>query len=275
MKMKKVMMMAVAASLFVAAPMVASKCASCAEKMAIRQSIEAALAAAALASQTSKHVDSLANAQAGEPCCASCAAGGQCEGTRCNCGKPNNPPKPGNDPKKTHGWVAADNNADNSSCCAQITKLECALNKLADNKCCQKVKDMVKEQGQAAEKCCRHIRHELNDIEDLIISQTDAAAVCCSTTEALILSQTAAAATCCSVTEALIMSQTAQAAVCCSITETNIGDPCATVVDILSLLNLPITVIDTIDTTCLDTITLLKSIYALVAQIFLCACGLP
>src|SRR5205085_5285559 len=123
--------------------------------------------------------------------------------------------------------------------------------------------------------------HDLDDIADLIISLTDTAAVCCSTTEALILSQTATAAVCCSVTEALILSQTATAAVCCSVTEalilsqtdrqaaccslteTLIGDPCATLVDILGILTLPPADITIIVTICLVTSSLLKSIYAL------------
>src|SRR5579863_6032100 len=112
---KKVMMMAVTASLFMAAPMVASKCASCAEKMAIKQSIkDAAAAAIAAGKPITKHIDSLEQAQEGEgPCCASCAEGGECEGKRCACGKP------GKEPKKAADWVAVDS-SDSASCCAKL-----------------------------------------------------------------------------------------------------------------------------------------------------------
>lgn len=85
--------------------------------------------------------------------------------------------------------------------------------------CCVATNQQVRCQGEDAEKCCKKLRHKIGDVEDqvfvieeLIISQTDAAAACCSVIEGLIISQTDAAATCCSVTGAQIAALNASVA---------------------------------------------------------------
>ena len=194
---KKALMMSVATIALTMSGLLLARCASCAEKMAIKQSIKEAMAAAVAASKPSgkkdQEIDTLEDVKASEeaqPCCTSCANGGPCDSAcdskRCGC--------PDNKSMRPDAWVAAEN-GDMSNCCAQVGKMECMLDALL--KIDEKINRRLKEQGRDAEKCCKHVRHELDEIEDLILSQTDEAAVCCSTTEALILSQTDAAATCC------------------------------------------------------------------------------
>jgi|GEM_PF-5268285 len=232
-----------------------ARCQSCAEKMAIKQSIKEALAAAAAKPSKKADVDSLEDVKNNNV-------------GKCPCS---------NDPKikAARESACADSNA--GSCSKeQLVAIECMIEQLSKNNawCCKKLNSRIKEQGEDSKKCCKHIRHELNEIEDLIISQSDAAATCCSATEALLLSQIVQTAICCSVTEALLTSQIDQQAACCSVIETNLGDPCSSsVVDILDLLEIPQEDITLINAACLDTLTLLKSIYALLTQIFLCTCG--
>ncbi len=113
---------------------------------------------------------------------------------------------------------------DENGACDLNDKLQALFN------CCVNTNQQVRHQGHEAEKCCKKLRHEIDEVEDqvedgfsvvesLILSQTDAAAACCSVTESLILTQIDAAAACCSVTNALIVSQIDQTAVCCSTTD--------------------------------------------------------
>jgi hypothetical protein len=276
MNIYKKMLLSLATVALVTSGSLFARCQTCAEKMAIKQSIKEALAASIAAGKPSankpskhKEIDTIEDVQS-EPCCASCATGGECDSKKCPC----------NDPRvRAERQSITDNNllsvTDET---AQLDEIQCLLEKLTKKSalCCRvihHIEEKVKEQGHDARRCCRHIRHELDDIEELIVSQIDQTTDCCSVTETLLLSQIDQQAICCSITESLILSQIDQQAICCSIIETTLGDPCSSVVDILDLLTLPVTVVDVIDTTCLDTITLLKSIYALLTQIWFCTCN--
>lgn len=130
-----------------------------------------------------------------------------------------------------------------------LTTTAFSANLMADHHCEDKytekellchIKHELHEQGEAAEKCCKKIRHELDEIEDLILSQTD------------------------------------QLAVCCSVIEGDLGDLCASsVVDITgTILGLPISasIVDFLDSSCFDVATMLKSILAVVTQVASCTC---
>ena len=232
---KKTLMMAMVLLLSTSSVAFAGKCSTCAEKIAIKDSIAAAMAAAMAASKPagkSHDIDTLEDVahDDGQPCCASCAEGGECEGTRCACSKP----KPGRAERPT---VGCDDPVLPNSCCKEV----------------QMIYERLKKQGQADEKCCRQIRHDIDDVEDLVVSLIDSEAICCSVIEGLILSQ--------------ITTQ----AICCSVIEANLGDACLSSVVNIPNFN-PASIIDFLDTTCLDSLTLLKSILALVAQIFTCTC---
>ncbi len=233
----------VAVALFAGASVLA-RCASCAEKMAIKQSIKDAAAAAIAAGKIKPgkkdhEIHTLEEAQEAhenEPCCAACAEGGECEGKRCPCDCAST--------KAPRQDMVASDSCNN--CCAQVSNMQCALDNLVANNawCCKKINHRLKKQGHEAEKCCRHTRHELNEIEDLIISQTDEAAVCCSVTETLLVSVLDVQDTCC----------------------TNIQDQ--------------LTTISTTQTTCCSTIeggltaltTLVNQILTIVTQILACTC---
>jgi hypothetical protein len=162
----------------------AQRCQSCAEKMAIKQSIKDALAAALAANPAvarEKELDT--------------------EIEKCGCSKPK--PKPG---RAAH--VVADSSAgcaSEATCCMltqQLQDLACA-----NAACCKvvhRINDRVKEQGRDAKKCCHKVREDLEDIEDLVISVIDQSAECCSTTEALLVSLIDQEADCCSVIETRI-----------------------------------------------------------------------
>ncbi len=75
--------------------------------------------------------------------------------------------------------------------CEGGCSLNCKLQTLFN--CCVATNKEVRRQGHEANKCCKRVRHELNEIEDqisvldsVIVSQGDAAATCCSVTSAQI-----------------------------------------------------------------------------------------
>ncbi len=220
---KSVILSVVMTALSMVSASVLAGCQTCAEKMAIRKSIKEAMAAQLAASKpASKHLDSIEHTE-DEACCESCAAGNSCEGKRCPCGI--------NQKDCAKDWIQAEG----SDTCMLLKKIQCMMDSLAAQSawCCKKLNHKIKEQGEDARKCCKHIRHELNEIEDLIISQTD------------------------------------QPADCCSVIESRIGDPCdSSVVDI----PYSASIVEEVDASCLDILTWLKSIYVLVAQIFTCTC---
>lgn len=233
---KTIMAAVVFAAVSLGGVALANRCQSCAEKMAIKQSIKDALAASVAGNASNAVITRDQEIDA--------------ETDKCGCGKPK--PKPG---RAAH--VAADSSAacaSEATCCMlsqQLQDLACA-----NAACCKvvsRINDRVKEQGRDAKKCCHKVREDLEDIEDLVISVIDQNAVCCSTTEALLTS---------------IIDQDAD---CCSVIEGRIGDLCVSVIDT----PLPFSITDFVDSNCLDLATWVKSIYALVAQIYYCTCQIP
>jgi hypothetical protein len=89
-------------------------------------------------------------------------------------------------------------------CCAVINEKLDRQEKEAE-KCCNR-------QEKEAEKCCKKIRHELDEIEDLVISVIDTSATCCSTTDVLLTSIIDTSAACCSVMELQISNLNASVA---------------------------------------------------------------
>jgi hypothetical protein len=120
--------------------------------------------------------------------------------------------------------------------------LNCKLQTLFN--CCVATNKEVRRQGHEANKCCKRIRHELNEIED----QSE---------------------TCCSVLEELMVSQIDQTAVCCSVTDSVLGDP---TVQIVSLQDCFIDVLNFVNTNNDDVMTWLKRLYVLMYQVFSCTC---
>ena len=199
---KKTIMVAIAfAALSLGNVALADRCQSCAEKMAIKQSIKDVLAAelainSAVARE--KELDT--------------------EIEKCGCSKPK--PKPGR---------AAHNAVESSAVCAsdccvlsqQLKEISCA-----NAACCKvvhRINDRVKEQGRDAKKCCHQVKDRLDDIEALVISIIDQpAGGSCSSTDALLISLIDQEAACCSSTEVLllsIISQNAQLRLSASITD--------------------------------------------------------
>lgn len=229
---KTIMAAVIFAAMSLGGVALAKRCQSCAEKMAIKQSIKDALAAALAASPVvarEKELDT--------------------EIEKCGCSKPK--PKPG---RAVHGTVDTSSGClSESTCCMlsqQLQDISCE-----NAACCKvvhRINDRVKEQGKDAKKCCRKIRDDIEDVEELVISVIDQSAVCCSTTDALLVS---------------IIDQDAD---CCSVIESRIGDLCVSVIDT----PLPFSIIDYVDSNCLDLATWVKSIYALVAQIYYCTCNI-
>lgn len=204
---KKIMMtVALSAALCVGAIAQAYRCDSCAEKMAIKQSIQEALAAAlVIASTAQQAADDVEKCGCSKPkpkppVRVDDAQAQQAEEQveKCGCGKPK--PKP---PVRAEreGSVPCD-----QGCPAHKTTLH-DLSKL------------LKKQGHAAKKCCSHIKDQLDDIEDLVISVIDQPAGTCSSTDALLVSLIDSSADCCSSTDALLVSVLDQTAACCSSTD--------------------------------------------------------
>jgi hypothetical protein len=165
--------------------------------------------------------------------------------------------------------------------CEGECSLNCKLQTLFN--CCVCTNREVRKQAHEAKKCCKRLRHEINEIEDtvedsfsvvetLIIEDISVSEACCSVIdsnlsviESLIISQTDASAACCSVIDvdlSVIESTT-------SIIDTNIGDPA---VQIASLQDCSIDVLDFVNTNNDDVMTWLKRLYVLMYQVFSCTC---
>jgi len=106
----------------------------------------------------------------------------------------------------------------------------------------------IKAQKRAARRCCSRLRTDIENSEDLVISQ---------------ITQSTGQV------NNLIISQIDQSADCCSILDVLIGDPDTTPVAILTN---PASITDFVDNAELDMLTWLKSIYELVANIYICTC---
>ncbi len=83
--------------------------------------------------------------------------------------------------------------------CEGGCSLNCKLQTLFN--CCVDTNKQVRCQGHEARKCCKRLNHKLNDIEDqvsvvdnVVVSQSDAAAACCSVTSAQITALSASVA---------------------------------------------------------------------------------
>lgn len=120
--------------------------------------------------------------------------------------------------------------------------------------CCESLTQRVACQGAQARKCCKKLKHKIEDVEDLVETVIDQAANCCS------------------LTETLLVSVIDQSAACCSATDTVLGDPLAS-----SVLDIPlcsfISVADgVINSTDADIMTWLKTIYSLLYRVHGCVC---
>lgn len=127
---------------------------------------------------------------------------------------------------------------------AQLKALRC---------CCAALTSRLACQGAAAKKCCKKIKHKIEDVEELVETVIDQSADCCS------------------LTESLLVSVIDQNAVCCSVTDTRLGDLGGSALDIPFCQFGSITdVVNAIDDA--DIITWLKSIYVLLYNVHLCTC---
>jgi hypothetical protein len=131
-------------------------------------------------------------------------------------------------------------------CGINTCNLNCKLQTLFN--CCVNTNQQVRCQGKELERCCKKLSHKIDDVEDLVGSQTDAAAL--------------------SVIEGLIITQIAQSAMCCSVIESVIGNVDNTAFDIPDTDDIQAFV----NATDVDVITWLKSLYALMYTIAQCAC---
>ena len=125
---------------------------------------------------------------------------------------------------------------------------------LALRNCCACVGQLVQVQGNDAKRCCKRLRHKIDNVEDLV---------------EVVINQISASD---SVTDNLLVSIIDQAAACCSTTDTILGDP-ATASFVAIPLCVPITLTDAvINSTDADILTWLKTIYELVYRVHLCIC---
>lgn len=127
---------------------------------------------------------------------------------------------------------------------AQLHALRC---------CCAALTNRVTCQANEARKCCKRLKHKIEDVEELVENVIDQSADCCS------------------LTESLLVSVIDQNAACCSVTDTRLGDLGGSVLDIpLCQFGNITDVVNGIDDA--DIITWLKSIYALLYNVHLCTC---
>ena len=88
--------------------------------------------------------------------------------------------------------------------------------------CCAIINEKLDRQENEAEKCCKRITHELNEIETLVVSLIDApVASCCSVVDNI---------------QTLVTAQTAASAACCSVMDLQISNLNASVADVFVLL---------------------------------------
>jgi len=106
----------------------------------------------------------------------------------------------------------------------------------------------VASAAQASRKCCQKLSHEIDEIEDLVESQSDIAAACCSRLSDI---------------EVVLESQIFELAECCSTTDTLLGsldETCEVI---------PFSAVDAAD---FNVIKWLKTIYCALSQIEACVC---
>ena len=250
---------------------VSAGCSACAAAAAIRQSIKDAQAALIVAGQSASRemeLDSIdaADLRTIEACCEYCATtGNYCGGensSRCRACQdgllrvavaaidaavedasraPREAlPSPCSTPGGGDEFLTA---------CDVNGKLQSLFN------CCVNTNQQVRCQSILAEKCCKKLRHDIGDVEELVVSQIDSSAACCS------------------VIESLIGSQIDLSVTCCSVTDTTLGDPTgSSAIDIPTCEEL-LSITDFVNSQDLDVIAWLKSLYVLLGQVYLCSCG--
>ncbi len=119
--------------------------------------------------------------------------------------------------------------------------------------CCALINAKLDAQGKAAGKCCKNLKHELVDIGELVESQLDQSATCCSVIETTLTSVLDQSATCCSLVDSTLTSVLDQSAACCSLldtTLTSVLDQSATCCSALEvqIVNLSLSVTDIVVT---------------------------
>lgn len=119
------------------------------------------------------------------------------------------------------------------------TSVSCVLSGLlqglisSEAACCAMINAKLDAQGKAAGKCCKKIRHELEDIEELVESQLDQSATCCSVIETTLTSVLDQSAACCSLLDTTLISVLDQSTACCSALEVQITNLTLSVTDIV------------------------------------------
>ena len=197
-------------------------CISCKEKMALRQSLKDAAAAALVASKHATKCFDLDDVPGEEnaPCCAEFAeAGGHCQdkkSVRAPRPAPVDPCNAGSTTDAVSELCMIQNELaamaeDNAACCAVI----CHIN------------EQVRRQGHDAKKCCSRLKDKIDDVEDLVESLLD------------MPSSSSAIDAVSSVVDniqVLVESQLDQSALCCSTMEAQISALSASIADVFSLL---------------------------------------
>jgi hypothetical protein len=120
----------------------------------------------------------------------------------------------------------------------------------------------VQQQGRDARKCCKRIKHGLNDVEDLVESVLDQSVACCSTTDVQF-----------SILDVLVGSQISSSDICCSVLDTRIGDLGGSAIDIPACAD-RFSIADVINgINDVDVVEWLKSLYILLFQVYQCTCA--
>ena len=120
---------------------------------------------------------------------------------------------------------------DNLKVC-RINEQLCAL-----RECCAHVSKRLEKHMHEAKKCCKKIRNDIEDVEELVESVID------------------------------------QNAECCSITDSRLGDPANPSWPIPPCMSSTDDVISMIDAAQLDLMTWVKGLYALMYNVYLCTCN--
>src|SRR4030095_10299456 len=92
----------------------------------------------------------------------------------------------------------------------------------SEAECCAVINAKLDAQGKAAGKCCRKVKHELDDIEELVESQIEQSAECCSVIESMLTSVLDQQAACCSLVDSTLISVLDQQAACCSLVDSTL-----------------------------------------------------
>lgn len=119
---------------------------------------------------------------------------------------------------------------DDSAVCDLNCKLQAIFN------CCVNTNQQVRCQGHEFNRCCKKLRHDIDDVEDLVESQID------------------------------------QSIECCSIIETTLGSGTSLAIPVPTCAE-GFTITDFVNNTDIDVIAWLKSLYILLYTVYNCACS--